>query len=141
MYFIYSLSFNGVPFYVGKTINPITRLIAHKSNSQTSTYNIIRNNRINGIYPELNILYHTKSASVIKEKEKYFITEISKCYPLVNKGTNKNCIIVTEIKFKNCHLLDDKGFYDTSITNFTKYIIDKNIKFKLKKSYLRPPKK
>jgi len=57
MYYIYSLSFNGIPFYVGMTNNPVMRYRGHYYWTDCKTYNYIRFNlRAYNKYADMKVI-------------------------------------------------------------------------------------
>lgn len=76
MEFIYELSYSGVPFYIGRAKSPIARFSMHINATTSQVNNFVSCNKFFGIYPEINILYHSKSISEIRKKENEFV----KCY-------------------------------------------------------------
>lgn len=78
MYYIYSLSFNEIPFYVGMTNNPVMRFRGHYYWEGCLTYNYLRYNLIaQNRTPKMQLVCYCETRNQALELEAKCITLLS----------------------------------------------------------------
>ena len=123
MIYIYSLSYNGKPFYIGQSKNPVTRYCSHLLGSTDEIFYFMFKRIVRGNYPRLSILDHTRNRKTANYKER---DEVLKCAALgirlINNSHNtpfnqlevrkpKGCDR-TKVKHPHFHTQAQKCFYD-----------------------------
>ncbi len=112
VYFVYSLSYNGIPFYIGSTCNVITRYSNHAAGNNNNTRDIVLLNLKKCVIPSIKIIFHSSNRKDVLNKEYEIITRLRKRkVPLCNNSLNdnKNRIFISQVTQK-----DTRAFIRTS---------------------------
>lgn len=89
-YYVYTLSFNGIPFYAGVTHEPLNRYKDHYQTSDSSAYNYVRHNLINiGRFATMDFVLCTDDRYKAYWSEGRTILALNSAgFYLLNKGYN-----------------------------------------------------
>lgn len=88
MHYIYELTnpTTGLPFYIGRTINPKSRLYDHKlGNKEYVCSRYIKLLKQHGIIPRMNIVASAETSVEASWLEMFYILEYSKKYTILNE--------------------------------------------------------
>ncbi len=100
MYYVYSLSYDGIVFYIGCTKHPFKRFKEHATGNDHCTSAVVYPNVLKGLMPSISILHHCNNRPEAFERERFLIKLYSKLNRrLTNKDYNTlNNTILGEIR-------------------------------------------
>lgn len=73
MYYVYSLSFDGIVFYIGCSKHPFKRFKEHATGNDLATFKVIYNKAKAGVMPVINILHHCDNKNEAFKRERFLI--------------------------------------------------------------------
>lgn len=86
MWYIYELSYNNVPFYIGISASPESRYYAHITSSLSKCYKLVRFCiKHFGLYPNINIIDSCRGKDGARRLEnKYIVDRVNSGIELLN---------------------------------------------------------